>query len=128
VERSLPNEHVIPLFEAVHREITLLGGVEAVLDKFPAVVVNEFNTLITLSGEQRISACLLRPQRLFVKNQLHLTTTGVLVLAWRQASFKQTADGLRPRLVMRSLPTLRYLIGTLNQKVHIVSALAKHVS
>jgi hypothetical protein len=128
VERSLPNEHVIPLFEAVHREITLLGGVEAVLDKFPAVVVNEFNTLITLSGEQRISVCLLRPQRLFVRSQLHLTTTGVLVLAWRQASFKRSANGQRQRLMMSSLPTLHYRVGSVKQRLHIVSALAKNIT
>jgi hypothetical protein len=128
VERSLPNEHVIPLFEAVHREITLLGGVEAVLDKFPAEVINEFNTLITLSGEQRISVCSLRPQRLFVRSQLHLTTTGVLVLAWRQASFKRSANGQRQRLMMSSLPTLHYRVGTVKQRLHIVSALAKNIT
>jgi hypothetical protein len=128
VERYLPNEHVIPLFEAAHRELTLLGGVEAVLDKFPAEVINEFNTLITLSGEQRISVCLLRPQRLFVRSQLHLTTTGVLVLAWRQASFKRSANGQRQRLMMSSLPTLHYRVGTVKQRLHIISALAKNIS
>ncbi len=128
VERYLPNEHVIPLFEAAHRELTLLGGVEAVLDKFPAEVINEFNTLITLSGEQRISVCLLRPQRLFVRSQLHLTTTGVLVLAWRQASFKRSANGQRQRLMMSSLPTLHYRVGTVKQRLHIVSALAKNIT
>jgi hypothetical protein len=128
VERYLPNEHVIPLFEAAHRELTLLGGVEAVLDKFPAEVVNEFNTLITLSGEQRISVCSLRPQRLFVRSQLHLTTTGVLVLAWRQASFKRSANGQRQRLMMSSLPTLHYRVGTVKQRLHIVSALAKNIT
>jgi hypothetical protein len=128
VERYLPNEHVIPLFEAAHRELTLLGGVEAVLDKFPAEVINEFNTLITLSGEQRISVCLLRPQRLFVRSQLHLTTTGVLVLAWRQASFKRSANGQLQRLTMRSLPTLHYRVGSVKQKLHIISALAKNIS
>ena len=128
VERALPNEHVIPLFEAAHRELTLLGGVEAVLDKFPAEVINEFNTLITLSGEQRISVCLLRPQRLFVRSQLHLTTTGVLVLAWRQASFKRSANGQLQRLTMRSLPTLHYRVGSVKQKLHIISALAKNIS
>jgi hypothetical protein len=128
VERYLPNEHVIPLFEAAHRELTLLGGVEAVLDKFPAEVINEFNTLITLSGEQRISVCLLRPQRLFVRSQLHLTTTGVLVLAWRQASFKRSANGQRQRLMMSSLPTLHYRVGSVKQRLHIVSALAKNIT
>jgi len=128
VERYLPNEHVIPMFEAVHREMTLLGGIEAVLDKFPAEVVNEFNTLITLSGEQRISVCSLRPQRLFVRSQLHLTTTGVLVLAWRQASFKRSANGQRQRLMMSSLPTLHYRVGTVKQRLHIVSALAKNIT
>jgi hypothetical protein len=128
VERALPNEHVIPMFEAVQREMTLLGGIEAVLDKFPAEVVNEFNTLITLSGEQRISVCLLRPQRLFVRSQLHLTTTGVLVLAWRQASFKRSANGQRQRLMMSSLPTLHYRVGTVKQRLHIVSALAKNIT
>jgi hypothetical protein len=128
VERYLPNEHVIPLFEAAHRELTLLGGVEAVLDKFPAEVINEFNTLITLSGEQRISVCSLRPQRLFVRSQLHLTTTGALVLAWRQASFKRSANGQRQRLMMSSLPTLHYRVGTVKQRLHIVSALAKNIT
>jgi hypothetical protein len=127
VERYLPNEHVIPMFEAVHRELTLLGGIEAVLNQFPPAVVNEFNTLITLSGEQRISACSLRPQRLFVRSQLHLTTTGALVLAWRQAAFNRSADG-QSRLTMKSLPTLLYRVGTVKQKLHIVSALAKNVS
>lgn len=128
MERALPNEHVIPMFEAVHREMTLLGGIEAVLDKFPAEVVNEFNTLITLSGEQRISVCSLRPQRLFVRSQLHLTTTGALVLAWRQASFKRSANGQLQRLTMRSLPTLHYRVGSVKQKLHIISALAKNIS
>jgi hypothetical protein len=128
VERALPNEHVIPMFEAVQREMTLLGGIEAVLDKFPAEVVNEFNTLITLSGEQRISVCSLRPQRLFVRSQLHLTTTGALVLAWRQASFKRSANGQLQRLTMRSLPTLHYRVGSVKQKLHIISALAKNIS
>ena len=128
VERYLPNESQALLFETLERELTLLGGVEAVLDKFPAEVVNEFNTLITLSGEQRISVCSLRPQRLFVRSQLHLTTTGVLVLAWRQASFKRSANGQRQRLMMSSLPTLHYRVGTVKQRLHIVSALAKNIT
>ncbi len=128
VERYLPNESQALLFETLERELTLLGGVEAVLDKFPAEVVNEFNTLITLSGEQRISVCSLRPQRLFVRSQLHLTTTGVLVLAWRQASFKRSANGQRQRLMMSSLPTLHYRVGSVKQRLHIVSALAKNIT
>ena len=128
VERYLPNESQALLFETLERELTLLGGVEAVLDKFPAEVVNEFNTLITLSGEQRISVCLLRPQRLFVRSQLHLTTTGALVLAWRQASFKRSANGQLQRLTMRSLPTLHYRVGSVKQKLHLISALAKNIS
>lgn len=128
VERYLPNESQALLFETLERELTLLGGVEAVLDKFPAEVVNEFNTLITLSGEQRISVCSLRPQRLFVRSQLHLTTTGALVLAWRQASFKRSANGQLQRLTMRSLPTLHYRVGSVKQKLHIISALAKNIS
>jgi hypothetical protein len=128
VERYLPNESQALLFETLERELTLLGGVEAVLDKFPAEVVNEFNTLITLSGEQRISVCSLRPQRLFVRSQLHLTTTGALVLAWRQASFKRSANGQLQRLTMRSLPTLHYRVGSVKQKLHLISALAKNIS
>lgn len=58
---------------------------------------------------------------------MHLTTTGALVLAWRQASFNRSANG-QQRLTMRSLPTLQYRVGTVKQKLHIISALAKNIS
>ena len=125
VERYLPNESQALLFETLERELTLLGGVEAVLDQFPAEVVREFHILQAMSGEQRIKAAHLKPNSVFVTTKRHLTLIGVLVLAWR----KVTLEGaVRTRIILKGLPTLFYKIG--NKKPHhqnIIAVISKHL-
>ena len=125
VERYLPNESQALLFETLERELTLLGGVEAVLDKFPAEVVREFHILQAMSGEQRIKAAHLKPYSVFVTTKRHLTLIGVLVLAWR----KVTLEGaVRTRIILKGLPTLFYKIG--NNKPHhqnLIAVISKHL-
>ena len=125
VERYLPNESQALLFETLERELTLLGGVEAVLDKFPAEVVRAFHILQVMSGEQRIKAAHLKPNSVFVTTKRHLTLIGVLVLAWR----KVTIEGaVRTRKILKGLPTLFYKIG--NNKPHhqnLIAVISKHL-
>jgi len=124
VERYLPNESQALLFETLERELTLLGGVEAVLDKFPAEVVREFHILQAMSGEQRIKAAHLKPNSVFVTTKLHLTLIGVLVLAWR----KVTLEGaVRTRIILKGLPTLFYKIGNKTHHHNIIAAISKHL-
>jgi len=124
VERYLPNASQALLFETLERELTLLGGVEAVLDKFPAEVVREFHILQAMSGEQRIKAAHLKPNSVFVTTKLHLTLIGVLVLAWR----KVTLEGaVRTRIILKGLPTLFYKIGNKTHHHNIIAAISKHL-
>lgn len=121
---EVPNESQALLFETLERELTLLGGVEAVLDQFPAKVVREFHILQAMSGEQRIKAAHLKPNSVFVTNKRHLTLIGVLVLAWR----KVTIEGaVRTRIILKGLPTLFYKIGNKPHHQNLIAVISKHL-
>ncbi len=125
VERYLPNESQAILFETLERELTLLGGVEAVLNKFPAEVIKAFHILNAMTGEQRIKAAHLSPAGIFVTNKRHMTPIGLLVLAWHQAVLEVP---VRTRLVLRGLPTLFYRIGTQKKCANnLIAVISKHL-
>ena len=124
VERYLPNESQTLLFETLERELTLLGGVEAVLDKFPAEVVREFHILQAMSGEQRIKAAHLKPNSVFVTTKRHLTLIGVLVLAWRNVTIE---GAVRTRIILKGLPTLFYKIGNKKHHYNIIASIAANL-
>ena len=124
MERYLPNESQALLFETLERELTLLGGVEAVLDKFPDEVVKQWHILNAMSGEERIKAAHLCPTGVFVTTKRHMTPVGVLVIAWRKAVREMP---MRTKMHIRGLPTLFYRLGHRSAKNNIIAVISKHI-
>ncbi len=121
LDRYLPNESMPLMFETLERELTLLGGVEAVLDQLPVEVVREFHILNAMSEEQR-SMALLKPHSFFVTRKLYLTMPGLLVLAWKMATQHGTT---RSRILLRGLPTLFYRFGSKKHYHNLIAAISK---
>ena len=122
VERVLPNEKITLIFEALQREIMLLGGIDAVLAKLHQEVVHAFHTLSKMSGEQRLNSCRLNHDRAFARNGLHLTEAGILALAWRLAP---SVKGMRASC--KGLSTFQYDCAG-RYKINLLTRLASNIS
>ena len=124
MERYLPNESQALLFETLERELTLLGGVEAVLDKFPAEVVKQWHILNAMSGEERIKAAHVCSTGVFVITKRHMTPVGVLVIAWRKVVREMP---MRTKMHLKELPTLLYRLGHRSAKNNLIAVISKHI-